>query len=207
MNATMPTLNETECNILLSTLRTRDDTGNETRKGIRNHLIALLMLDAGLRVGEAVSLRVGDLFVMDEPVGMIRVITEKQNAHRTRDIPVTIRLNNAIAEYAELEWTPADYMPNWYAFHTKESGRSLTPRQVERFIRKTALDSLRRPVHPHVLRHTFATRLMSKCSIRVVQQLLGHASIQSTQVYTHPNHTDLQNAIDALNGPCAQNGG
>lgn len=207
MSQTMPILNETECNILLSALRSRDDRGCETTKGIRNHLIALLMLDAGLRVGEVVALRVQQLFLIGEPVGGIAVVTEKKNVPTTRTIPVTVRLNNAIAEYAEREWTPTHYMPNWYAFRSKESGRSLTPRQVERFLRKAALESLRRRVHPHVLRHTFATRLMAKCSIRVVQQLLGHSSISSTQVYTHPNSQDLQTAIDTLNGPCAQNGG
>lgn len=218
MNQTMPVLNENESNLLLSALRTRGGSGNETVKGLRNHLIALLMLDAGLRVGETVSLRVSDLFIMGEPVGIIRVLTEKRKRTKpganpevisrvTRDIPVTIRLNDAIEEYAARKWVPRRYCSNYYAFCLEITSNHITPRQVERFIRKAALASLHRCVHPHILRHTFATRLMTKCSIRVVQQLLGHASIQSTQVYTHPNSTDLQTAIDALNGPCEENGG
>lgn len=207
MNQTMKILNETECNILLSTLRTRDSDGSETVKGIRNHLIALLMLDAGLRVGETVSLRVSDLWVMDEPVGMIRVVTEKKKQPTTRDIPVTVRLDTAIREYAKQEWEPKHYQPSRFAFKQPYRQEFLSTRQVERFVRKAAIDSLHRPIHPHILRHTFATRLMTKCSIRVVQQLLGHASISSTQVYTHPNSKDLQTAIDTLNVPCAQNGG
>ncbi|GAH96402.1 unnamed protein product, partial [marine sediment metagenome] len=56
-----------------------------------------------------------------------------------------------------------------------------------------------REIHPHILRHTFATRLMSKTSMRVVQELLGHKNLSSTQIYTHPNNADLQEAIDSLN--------
>lgn len=200
MNQTMTILNETECELVLNALQNTDSTGHVRLLNVRNHLMALLMLDAGLRVGEVVSLRIGDLFVMDEPVGMVRVVTEKKDQPTTRDIPVTIRLNNAIAEYAEREWGPNHHGPNGYAFKRPGWDRHINARQVQRFISKAALASLRRPVHPHILRHTFATRLMTKCSIRVVQQLLGHSSIQSTQVYTHPNSNDLQTAIDTLNG-------
>lgn len=55
-----------------------------------------------------------------------------------------------------------------------------------------------------MLRHTFATRLMQKTNIRVVQQLLGHKSLSSTQVYTHPNADDLQKAIENLNENATQ---
>lgn len=199
MNKTMKILTDAECDMLLTALQKPFDESPPRTKYIRNYLIALLMLDAGLRVGEVVSLRVGDLWVMDSPVGMISVVTEKQKFKNTRHIPVTIRLNNAIAEYAERDWTLHNHPPAWFAFRRNFNNSSISCRQVERFIRKAALASLHRPVHPHILRHTFATRLMTKCSIRVVQQLLGHASISSTQVYTHPNSQDLQTAIDTLN--------
>jgi len=73
--------------------------------------------------------------------------------------------------------------------------RPLTTRQVERIIRTAALKSIGRPVHPHVLRHTFASKLMSVCNERIVQELLGHQSITSTQIYTHPNEDDKKKAI------------
>ncbi|GAH69734.1 unnamed protein product, partial [marine sediment metagenome] len=54
--------------------------------------------------------------------------------------------------------------------------------------------------HPHMLRHTFASKLMRVTSMRTVQELLGHSSITSTQIYTHPNEDDKKKAIKGLDG-------
>ncbi|GAH51596.1 unnamed protein product, partial [marine sediment metagenome] len=68
----------------------------------------------------------------------------------------------------------------------------------ERITRNAAMKSLGRPVHPHVLRHTFASRLMRTTNSRVVQELLGHQHMSTTQIYMHPNQEDKKKAIQSL---------
>ena len=166
---------------------------------IRDRLIVLLMLDAGLRVGEVIQLTVGDLHILGSPVGMIHLRPELTKTKTERSIPVTVRLHDAIQEMFLTVWQAFEYKPWTRAFAGSYNGVCLSSRRIQQMTKTAGIITISRPVHPHMLRHTFATRLMSKCSIRVVQQLLGHASLTSTQVYTHPNTQDLQMAIDSLN--------
>ncbi|GAJ04418.1 unnamed protein product [marine sediment metagenome] len=85
-----------------------------------------------------------------------------------------------------------------YAFYATWCMRPLTVRQVQRIITFAGKLSMGRNIHPHLLRHTFATRLMRNTSMAVVQQLLGHTNLSSTQIYTHPNGEDRKKAIDSL---------
>lgn len=199
MSITLHTLSPDECDKLLDHLQTQGGTETQKRHALRNYCMALLMLDTGLRVGELTKLLVTDLFYAGSPVGSLTVICEKKDRKTQRTIPLTIRCFNAISsmEYAWWRKPPAD--SNWFAFFRTDPYQPITTRQVERIIRTAAFVSIGRPIHPHVLRHTFATRLMRKCPIRVVQELMGHASINSTQIYQHPNNQDLQQAIDELN--------
>jgi len=168
----------------------------------RDRLLMLLMLDAGLRVGEAVSLTIGDLHILDAPVGMIYIRAEISKTKSERSVPVTSRLSDAIQEMWLNVWHKDARHPPCYAFISVTWTDHISARQVQRMIQTAGICSISRPVHPHMLRHTFATRIMKKCSIRVVQTLLGHKALSSTQIYTHVNSQDLQSAINALNaGP------
>jgi len=165
----------------------------------RNRLIILLMLDAGLRVGEVSQLTVGDLHIAGSPVGLISIRSEIAKTKTGREVPVTIRLHDSIQEMWLNIWQPSRYQPWTKAFLDLMQASCLTTRRIRQICTTAGIVSIGRSVHPHMLRHTFATRLMRTTNIRVVQQLLGHASLSSTQVYTHPNQQDLQTAIDALN--------
>jgi len=170
---------------------------NELR--IRDRLIVLLMLDAGLRVGEVVKITVGDLHILGAPIGMIQIRAAITKTKTERSLPVTVRLHDSIQEMFLNVWQVFQFQPWARAFLNATHGFGLTARRIQQMTKAAGITTIGRPINPHMLRHTFATRLMSKCSIRVVQQLLGHASLTSTQVYTHPNTQDLQTAIDSLN--------
>ena len=197
------TLTVTECHQLLDALIIKEAAAATFRKGVRNYTIALLMLDAGLRVGEVVSLKIDDLWFNSEPVQSITISEHIAKNNEERIVPVSTRLIQALKEMDRYFWSIHLGNRERWAFVASVWTHPITTRQVERIINKAAMKSIGRPIHPHMLRHTFATKLMKKTSIRVVQQLLGHKNIGSTQVYTHPDQEDLKKAIsnlDAGNG-------
>lgn len=198
MTTTPKTLNVTQCHQLLNELLIKQGSEKQFRRGIRNYTIALLMLEAGLRVGEVIKLRWLDLYWNKEPVKSLIVQPEIAKNKREREIPVSTRLSNALKEYSRCFRAQGWPWEESYVFYRQDARYSLTTRQVERFIRAAAIRCIGRPIHPHVLRHTFATRLMRVADIRTVQELLGHESVTSTQIYTHPNEDDKKKAIRNL---------
>ena len=192
---TPPTLTAIDSDLLLDALVSRDAPHKTFLKGIRNYLLGCLMLDAGLRVGEAVALEVSDLYYNGVPVTSIRVRTAITKSKNERSVPVTARLKKALEEYAQRD--PADNFvwPSSYVFPRADNTKHITTRQVERIVNKAAWKVLGRPVNPHVLRHTFASRLMRVTNTRTVQELLGHEHLSSTQIYMHPNEQDKTKAI------------
>lgn len=203
MTGTPKTLTVTESHQLLDALLVKQGTAKQFRRGIRNYTMALLMLDAGLRVGEVVQLKISDLWFGSEPVTSIIIPAEIAKNNEERTIPISGRLCDAIKQMDASYWPQTLSAGFARAFYQTDHARPVTTRQVERIIRAAALKVLGRPVHPHILRHTFASKLMRKTNVRVVQELLGHQSITSTQIYTHPNSDDLKTAIEELNLPAA----
>lgn len=198
-NSNVKSLTDEEQTKFVSFFQHRAGLNFDDEIHIRDQLIILLMLDAGLRVGEVVKLVVSDLFILGAPMGILVVRAEIAKTKSERCIPISVRLYDAIKLMWLRVWQRWNIETNTLAFPGKKSGKPLSIRQIRYLTRDAGLVSIGRSVHPHALRHTFATRLMRKCSIRVVQQLLGHSSLMSTQVYTHPNNQDLQLAIDSLN--------
>lgn len=198
MSPSPPTLEITEQHQLLDALLKRRAPELEFRRGLRNYTMALLMLDAGLRISEVCELLITDLVIGGEPVNAVHLTAQHTKNKTERTVPLSSRLKDAIGEMLERCWNWCVDMPAAYAFFGYEPHSPLTPRQVERIIQAAARRSIGRPVNPHMLRHTFASKLMRLTNARVVQDCLGHRSLQSTQVYTHPNSDDKKMAIDAL---------
>jgi len=202
---TPKTLTTDEITVLLESMYIKTGTHKQFRKNIRNHAIATLFIDAGLRVSEARKLTLKDLWYNSKPVLSIIVSKNIAKNHRERQIPVSNRLSVAIQELAAHYWEVSENLPICYAFYNNNPETPLTVRQIDRIILHAAQKSLGRRVYPHMLRHTFATRLMRKTDIRTVQLLLGHVNLSSTQIYTHPNADDLTAAIRSLDTPCQEN--
>ena len=198
MSTPPKTLTVTECHQLLDALLCKKGTKKQFRKGIRNYTIALLMLDAGLRVGEVVSLTQQDLTYPTPPISSVTLQPHQTKNKKERTIPLSSRIQLALDEMDKKWWWPMGRLLHYYAFYQIDPRKPITTRQVERIIRKAALKCLGRPIHPHVLRHTFASRLMKRVNARIVQELLGHTRLSSTQIYTHPSQDDLEHAIAQL---------
>lgn len=198
MKNTPKTLTGDELFLLFDELRKHSASVASTRRALRNYTMALLMVDAGLRVGELVKLQRADLFVSNSPVNTLLIRGGIAKSGKDRTVPLSVRVRETLQQSFDLGKDDYQYAESMYFFRPNEFDVHLTTRQVERIIRTAAMKSLGRPVHPHVLRHTFATRLMQRTNVRVVQELLGHSSVVSTQIYTHPNEEDKKHAIQQL---------
>ncbi|GAH92639.1 unnamed protein product, partial [marine sediment metagenome] len=132
-------------------------------------------------------------------IGALTIERNQAKNKHERTIPITVRLGDAIKKMHEWWWSEDTALGERAAFYANHCQYPLTVRQVQRIITSAGKLSIGRDIHPHLLRHTFGTRLMSKTSMRTVQELLGHKRISSTQIYTHPSGEDKRKAIDSLN--------
>jgi len=191
-----PTLESEECHKLLDTLLSNAGTSKKQRKSIRNYCMAMLMLDAGLRVGELVSLRMSDLYFNREPVRTLFIKSHMTKNKVEHSIPVSKHLSESLISYSTCLNCLDPERGDDFAFPRACGDKPISTRQVERIICAAGWKSFGRPVHPHVLRHTFASRLMRVTNSSMVQRILGHKYLTSTQIYCHPNEDDKRQAID-----------
>ena len=199
MTKTPETLTVTESHQILESMICKSGNQKKARIGIRNYLFTLFMLDAGLRVGEVSRLLVSDVVMNGEPVKSIVVRKEIAKGGRERIIPLSSRLQAAITEYQDrlLKYIPHQ---DWhFLFYTYKLEGHITARQIQRIIESASQRIIGRKIHPHILRHTFASKLMRQVNARIVQELLGHKNLSTTQIYMHPNGDDLAKAIEGLN--------
>ena len=158
---------------------------------LRDAAIVKLILFAGLRVGEIIQLRLGDL-VIDERKGS--VIVREGKGTKRREIPLNARARKAILDY--LRGRPEFESEYLFLGQRNEAIQSKTvQRAVGRFTEATDL----KDVTPHTLRHTFAKSLIdSGVSLDKVATLLGHSNLNTTRIYTTPGVQDLEDAIGGL---------
>ena len=163
---------------------------------IRDCCLLLFMLHGGLRNGEVCKLNWSDISVNDEIFHTISIINGHSRVRASRYVTLTPKLIESLTSYAS--WCKNAGIvrsPIRPVFTTRNLGIRMQQRDLQRIVSKYSKLWLQTSFTPHSLRHTFATRLLRCSNIRVVQQLLGHSTISSTEIYTHPDSDDRNAAI------------
>ena len=167
-------------------LRTFDIT---TAKGCRDSAIVEVLYSTGLRVTELVTLRMNDLFFGE---GYVRVIGK---GDKQRLVPISSAARDKIQLYMEFRKPEKPSEPTLFL---NNRGKPLTRVMVFTIIRQAAERAgITKSISPHTLRHSYATHLLEGgANIRQVQELLGHESISTTEVYTHLDRRHLRSVVE-----------
>lgn len=167
-------------------LRTFDIT---TAKGCRDSAIVEVLYSTGLRVTELVTLRINDLFFGE---GYVRVIGK---GDKQRLVPISSAARDKIQLYMEFR---KPEKPSESTLFLNNRGKPLTRVMVFTIIRQAAERAgITKSISPHTLRHSYATHLLEGgANIRQVQELLGHESISTTEVYTHLDRRHLRSVVE-----------
>lgn len=159
---------------------------------IRDHAILELFYSSGLRLSELVNLNLSALDFVEGTV----TVTGKGN--KTRIVPIGDFAIKAIKKWLEVRPVLASEVMDKPVFIGLQ-GKRISPRNIQYRIKEWAIkQGIHSSVHPHMLRHSFATHvLQSSGDLRAVQEMLGHANISTTQVYTHLDFQHLSKVYDA----------
>ncbi len=169
------------------------------KDNIRDYTMIHLALATGLRVSELVGLFIEDVAPFNVVSSILTVPPRIAKNSKKRDIPVTQETRDIICSYIESNFLSRNTRElNCPLFYSRNTHLALSTRDFQRIVKTLSIRFLRRSITPHSLRHTFATRLLKHANIRVVQELLGHSSIQTTQIYTHVTMNDAHAAVDEV---------
>lgn len=153
----------------------------------RNRLIIAMFYETGIRLSELIEIKDTDI---DLPAKTIRVLGKR---NKERIIPFGGQLYNDIITYRQIRKNEIEF--NTYYLYVRKNGEKMYPRLVYQIVHnKMSEQSSLIKRSPHVLRHTFATSILNGgADINAVKELLGHASLAATQVYTHTTFEQLRN--------------
>lgn len=163
-----------------------------TAQGYRNRTIVETLYSCGLRVSELVGLRISDLFLEE---GFLRV---SGKGSKQRLVPASEECRNRIATYMrEYRERPAEEKSSDTLFLNRR-GRPLSRVMIFNIVKDAAAAAgIGKEVSPHTFRHSFATHLLQGgANIRQVQEMLGHESITTTEIYTHLDTGHLHKAVN-----------
>jgi site-specific recombinase XerD len=154
----------------------------------RDRALLELMYSSGIRASELVGINLADIDFTERTI----LIRGKGNKHRLTLFGATC--SSALRDYMSGERVPPT---NGDPLFTNKGGRRLTTRTVQNVVKRWALKAkISAHVSPHTLRHSFATHLLDNgIDIKNVQQLLGHESLASTQIYTHISIDHLKDTV------------
>ena len=157
-----------------------DSVDVKSSYGLRDKAILEIMYGCGLRVSEVVGMKISCLYLKE---GFVRVVGK---GDKERLVPIGEMAVDAVQAYVEARPAAADAESDDILFLNR-FGRSLSRQSVFKMIQRQALlAGIRKEVSPHTFRHSFATHLVENgADLRVVQEMLGHESITTTEIYTH----------------------
>lgn len=160
-----------------------------TLQGVRDKAFLELMYATGIRVSEAASLKMADL---NMDVGFMKCLGKGQ---KERIVPFGRRAKGAIIRYLEkVRPVLVKRNPQEPALFVNRFGRKISRQSLWNIVKFYAGKArIKKRLTPHILRHSFATHLLERgADLRIVQELLGHANISTTQIYTHINKDRLK---------------
>jgi len=175
------------------------------RGGLLRDLVMIeTSLLAGLRNAEVIGLNLEHVWGLGTVWRNIEVAAQTAKGHKARSVPMNPTLHADMVAYLDSLGYSSLTAETWRPlFFSRRGHRRLNTRDFQRITRTLGIESLGRPINPHLLRHTFATRLLASSNIRVVQLALGHVSLQSTERYLHPDSDEMSQAINSLFRPGA----
>lgn len=156
----------------------------------RDRALLELLYSSGLRLAEIVSVNLTDIDLREA------MITVTGKGNKTRSVPVGGAAIKAIHEW--LEHRNIFARPEELALFITQRGSRISHRAVQMRLQQLSLEQgMDNPVHPHMLRHSFASHMLeSSGDLRLVQEMLGHANIATTQIYTHLDFQHLAKVYD-----------
>ena len=150
--------------------------------------IVELMYSSGLRVSETVNININDF---EENKSFLRILGK---GAKTRLVPMGRFAINAIDDWLKER---DKIQSNTDALFLNAKGTRLTVRSIQLRLKKMAVKQGLPPIHPHMLRHSFATHMLeSSGDLRTIQELLGHSSLSTTQIYTKLDYQHLAKIYD-----------
>ena len=161
---------------------------------LRDVAMLELLYGTGLRVAELCALDATD--IDRGRYGVAMLIVRRGKGNKSRQVPIGGAADRALAAYLPAR---AQLAAGGAALFVNAAGRRLTPRSVQRMVKRwTIAGGVHADATPHSLRHSFATHLLDEgVDLRAIQELLGHASLSSTQIYTKISLDHLMKVYDA----------
>ena len=166
-----------------------DSVNTSTWSGLRDRAILEVLYGCGLRVGEVTTLKISDLFLGE---GFVRVIGK---GNKQRIVPIGEIATSAVNAYLSERIAPQEGYDD--VLFLNKYGKPLSRISVFNMVKTQAmLAGIHNEISPHTFRHSFATHLIENgADLRVVQEMLGHESILTTEIYTHIESSTWQKAV------------
>jgi integrase/recombinase XerD len=166
-----------------------DSVNTSTWSGLRDRAILEVLYGCGLRVGEVTTLKISDVFLGE---GFVRVIGK---GNKQRIVPIGEIATSAVNAYLAERIAPQEGYDD--VLFLNKYGKPLSRISVFNMVKTQAmLAGIHKEISPHTFRHSFATHLIENgADLRVVQEMLGHESILTTEIYTHIESSTWQKAV------------